>query len=258
MDRVVVVAAVLPVFGLLLFLVSAPVARWGGVVTPSRVAPPLYVGVLAAAAAVAVVDTGGQVGQLGLAVPRLGGTPTALAAVVMVVAALAGALVTYFGELWLVSRRPVRPRRPPDSGGGSSSGSAGRDGSAMQAVRSWLPNPAGFLAVGVATAVLEELLWRGYLLHGLRADIWLVPALLAQAVLFGLTHLPFGPRHMLAKTFSGLVWGLLVVGFSTVLVGLLAHLGFQVLAARRLWRQSRRRDADRGGEQRAVHHAEPV
>jgi membrane protease YdiL (CAAX protease family) len=258
MDRFVLVAAVLPGFGLLLFLVSAPLARWGRSVTPARVAPPLYVGVLAAATVLAVLHTGGQPDQFGLVAPELAGLPVALAAAAMLLAGLAGALVTYLGELWLVSRLRTRRRGGPGVAG-TPAGTPAGDGSAMRAVRSWLPNPGWFLAVGVLTAVLEELLWRGYLLTGLRDAIWLLPAVALQAALFGLNHLPFGGRHMLAKAGSGLVWGLLVVGFGSVLVGLVAHLGFQVLAARRLWRQSRRvagAVVSQGGEERAVHHAE--
>ena len=55
--------------------------------------------------------------------------------------------------------------------------------------------------------------------------------------MFGLHHISFGPRDVVAKTVSGTLWGVTALVFGSVLVPMTSHLGFQFLVARRLTRQ---------------------
>jgi membrane protease YdiL (CAAX protease family) len=243
-DRVFLVAVVLPVFGLLRAVLAAPLAGRPYWPSPDRIAPPLYVAVLAGATIGALIQIGGDPAELSL-LPSGTLAVAVLSTVAILPVGLLGGVAAYLAELWIISR-PLRGRT-----GDTVPDRSGSDNGAIRAVQTWVSNPVVFLAFGALTALFEELLWRGYLLHGLSADVGAIPALAAQAVLFGLNHVPFGPRTALAKAGSAVLWGVMVVMLDTVLVGIVAHLVFQVLAFRRLRRQSVRG----GASVHVAHHA---
>ncbi|GAA4710272.1 CPBP family intramembrane glutamic endopeptidase [Phytohabitans rumicis] len=219
MERVLYVVLLLPGTGMLLWLVCEPLAaRFADrpALRVDRLGPVAYGAVLVAVTVAACAHAGWSATELGLRAPSIVGAGLAL------VAGLAGGVGAYAGELWFMSRvhRPATQAAP-----------------AVRAARSWLSVRYGFLVLSVLTAVLEEILWRGFLIRGLRTELWLGAALAVQAVLFGLNHAPFGRRHVIAKAFSGLAWGLLAVLFGAVWAAIVAHLTFQGLVARRMWRQ---------------------
>ena len=88
----------------------------------------------------------------------------------------------------------------------------------------------------MGTAITEELLFRGALLHAVLSDVGFLPALLASAFVFGLHHVAFGVKAIISKVVAGLLWGWLVLISGTVIVSLIAHMVFQCLVWRRYQR----------------------
>lgn len=84
----------------------------------------------------------------------------------------------------------------------------------------------GYAAAVLATAAVEELLYRGLwigVLHeGLRLPAGIAVA--AAAVAYAVGHLFFGGLAVAQKTLSGTVFGLLMVGSGSLAVPLVAHL----------------------------------
>ena len=106
------------------------------------------------------------------------------------------------------------------------------DGKTTETVRNLQALPVPLL-LGLITfiVVVEEVLWRGYLI-GYAEDVLGVPravALAASALAFGINHLYFGLRNAGAKVVEGAVWGLLFV-FGGLLAPVLSHLTFNLLA----------------------------
>ena len=268
MGRLLLVVTVLPAFALLLGAVIAVGMRYGRSMTGGRaarrtverLAPVLYAGIVAAAALIAAALTGFDPRALGLwAREPLGTGGGLLLGAAVVGGAVAGA-VGYIGELMLSQR--VLTRRfagPPGAGdpavrpGGGPAAhtdtppatAAGRaaprpargEAAGMRAAGAWASSPRGLLALGLVTAVAEEVLFRGYLLTGLREAVPLGAALVLQALLFGVHHASFGLSAVPAKAVHGLVWGALTVAAGTLLPALTAHLVFQFLACRRMTRR---------------------
>jgi len=83
----------------------------------------------------------------------------------------------------------------------------------------------------VPAAVLEELIWRGYLIPALVAlwslDVWL--ALLVSSLAFGIHHAHFGLRQIGIKAVHGALWGLLVLFSASLLPAMIAHIVFNLL-----------------------------
>lgn len=100
-------------------------------------------------------------------------------------------------------------------------------------VTALLSTPAQWWVVAIGTAITEELLFRGALLHAVLADVGPLPALLASALVFGMHHVAFGVKAIIGKVIAGLLWGWLVLISGTVIVSLVAHLVFQYLVWRR-------------------------
>ncbi len=93
--------------------------------------------------------------------------------------------------------------------------------------------PVAILVVGPA-ALLEELVWRGFLPSALH-DAWglsLAPALLLSSAAFGLHHHVFGRLQVLLKMGHGLIWALLALVSGTLLPALVAHLTFNIAVLR--------------------------
>lgn len=252
MNRLLLVVAVIPLFALLLAAVIGVSVRYrlggggpaagGGRRTVERLAPALYAATVTAAAVTAAVLTGADPERLGLwqgdrlllpEAPWAAGPVVGSAVVCGAVAGAAG----YLGELFLAHRR-VRTAEAAD---GARTGAPG-----TRAAGTWAGSPGGLLALGLVTAFAEEVLFRGYLLTGLRGAVPLWAALALQAVLFGAHHASFGLRAVPAKAVHGFVWGVLTVASGSLLPAVAAHLVFQFLACRRLVRR-RPDDAGEGG-----------
>lgn len=77
--------------------------------------------------------------------------------------------------------------------------------------------------LAVQAAVTEELIFRGYLLN-LAAEVMPVGGAVAlQALLFGLSHFKQGLPGVLQNAIIGLIWGILVVVYNSLLVPIVAH-----------------------------------
>lgn len=223
MDRLLVAAAVLPAFALALLATSALTRRPGARASVAATAPLLYLLVLGVVTLAAAAQTGWSARELGLTAPGLLGLPVALALPPFVLLAASCGLAAYFGELALAAHWPKgSPLR--------------RTGPALEAVTALSRSRHTLAAVGVSTAVLEELLWRGYLLRGLMAVTGAMVAVFVQAIVFGVNHASFGPRDVVAKTLSGALWGALTLLLASVGPAIIAHLTFQGLVLRRLRR----------------------
>jgi membrane protease YdiL (CAAX protease family) len=75
--------------------------------------------------------------------------------------------------------------------------------------------------VAILPGVCEELLFRGFLLHGMRKKISDLPAIIIVGVLFGLFHLD--PYRFLPVTVLGIVFGYMVVKTGSIFTGMVAH-----------------------------------
>jgi membrane protease YdiL (CAAX protease family) len=91
-----------------------------------------------------------------------------------------------------------------------------------------------FALVAVATAVVEEALFRGAVLFEVTNSRGPLLALLAVGVIFGLHHMAFGLPAIAGKLLAGLLWGMLMLSTGVVLVPLVSHLLFQLLVYRRM------------------------
>ena len=243
MGRLLFVAALAPVFATVLALVvSTSIARGraGGRATVTAIAPLLYGGTAVVFAVVAGATVGFDPEQLGL-------WPAHRPVLLVVAISVAGVLVAvvgYLGELALADRAA------PTGAGGTPVG--------MRAVRGWATSPWALVALGATTAVAEELLFRGFLLTGLRQDLPLLAAVAVQAVLFGLHHVSFGWRAIPVKAVHALVWAGLAVGAGSLLPALVAHVVFQLLVCRRLVSRGATTSAVGGGRDERARSAAAV
>ncbi|MEE1940885.1 CPBP family intramembrane glutamic endopeptidase [Streptomyces sp. TRM 70361] len=250
MSRLLLVAAVAPAFALLLGTVIAVSVRLrtggtGARGAVERLAPVLYAGTVAAAALTAAVLAGFDPGRLGLVSGAAADGAVLAAATACGVLAGAGG---YLGELLLAHRAAAGPgpggRTGPEPPPPPRAPAAG-----TRSVGAWAAAPRALLALGLVTGLAEEVLFRGYLLTGLRGAVPLWAAVVLQAVLFGAHHASFGLRAVPAKAVHGLVWGALAAASGSLLPAVAAHLVFQVLVCRRLTRARARAEArDTGAE----------
>lgn len=77
------------------------------------------------------------------------------------------------------------------------------------------------LLVSLLPGVCEELLFRGFLLHGLRKKLSTVPAIIIVGILFGAFHLD--PYRFLPVTLLGILFGYMVLRTGSILTGMVAH-----------------------------------
>jgi membrane protease YdiL (CAAX protease family) len=96
--------------------------------------------------------------------------------------------------------------------------------------------PVRFALVAAATAVGEEVLFRGAVLHEVTVHRGPVLALVAVSVIFGLHHMSFGVPAIAGKMLGGALWGMLMLLTGVIAVPLVAHLLFQLLVYRRMAR----------------------
>lgn len=245
MIRLLLVAAVAPAFALLLGAVIAVSLRFGvggGRRAVERLAPVLYAATVTAAALLAAARTGFDPVRLGLTDrPAPSVWPVAAATAAGVLAGGAG----YFTELLLAHRAVNRPTPAPRTPRGPRHATAPAAPSAgARSLGAWTTRPRALLALGLLTALAEEVLFRGYLLTGLRGSLALWAALTLQAAVFAVHHASFGLRAVPAKALHGLVWGALAVAGGALLPAVAAHAVFQILVCRRLTRRQEGGTAD--------------
>jgi len=77
--------------------------------------------------------------------------------------------------------------------------------------------------LAVQAAVTEELIFRGYLLNLLAEVLPVGGAVVLQALLFGFSHFKQGFSGVLQSAIIGLIWGVLVVIYNSLLVAIVAH-----------------------------------
>lgn len=153
--------------------------------------------------------------------------PAGLTAAAAVVVSVAASFALYYGEAFVVRaiRRRADPRGP-------------RPAAATVSVRAGLTRRGlgrtgwVMLTALCASAVLEEMIWRGYLMTALSAgDGWrhALLAALVSAAAFGLSHVVWGPLAMAAKTVDGLVWAWLFAATGTLLWCVVSHAVFNSL-----------------------------
>lgn len=278
MNRLLLVVAVAPVFALSLGTVIAVTLRFrigGGRRAVERLAPVLYAATVTAAALLAAALTGFDPVRLGL-------TDGSAADAWSLAAATAGGVLAggagYFAELLLAHRALTDPGRVTSTPGGppSAPGRAARatdraspaadwasrvparvtaaprrpsraPSAGTRSLGTWTAEPRALLALGLLTGLAEEVLFRGYLLTGLRGSLALWAALAVQTALFAVHHASFGLRAVPAKAVHGLVWGVLTVAAGSLLPAVAAHLVFQFLVCRRLTRPRPTHPKQEGG-----------
>lgn len=164
--------------------------------------------------------------------------PPAAAAAVLVLAAGTGVLL-FCGELYASVGIRRLARSVPRLGHPLMEG-------ASPAMASMRPSFARFVPPAIMIAGAEELLWRGYLLHGSRfAWAWSAAvALVVSSASFGLNHYYFGARNVVFKTFDGAIWGLMLLASGSLWPPFVSHCAFNVCAWRRLSRGGSPADPD--------------
>ncbi|GAK61331.1 abortive infection protein [Candidatus Vecturithrix granuli] len=84
-----------------------------------------------------------------------------------------------------------------------------------------IPLAATLLLISLLPGVCEELLFRGFLLHGLRKKLSNASAIIIVGILFGAFHLD--PYRFLPVTLLGVLFGYMVVRTGSILTGMVAH-----------------------------------
>ena len=105
-----------------------------------------------------------------------------------------------------------------------------------ESVKALVNRPRIWWVVAVGTAVAEEVLFRGVVLHSMWQEYGIIPAILAGSIIFGLHHVAFGVEAIISKTGAGLLWALLTIFAGSLIPALLAHIIFQAFVWRRLRR----------------------
>jgi len=204
-------------------------ARWGGIVYLILMLAPLA-GVLWF---LRLGHAPVSAKQLGVWIPTLAPLPGWLTAALCIPLAMVLGRVLFMMELLLsVQVKRLLGRHP-----GVSAVLEGQSGQVARHV----PTLTHYLASSTPIVLVEEFLWRGFLIFFL---IWYLhlPTLAAvgvAAVSFGLNHLYFGLRNIALKTMEGLIWGLMLVSTASLLGPILSHLTFQYFVWRRLDRRAR-------------------
>jgi membrane protease YdiL (CAAX protease family) len=171
--------------------------------------------------------------QLGIWLPTLAPLPDWLAAALCIPLAMVLGRVLFMIELLL----SVQVQRLLGRHAGVS---AALEGQSSQ-LASHVPPLTHYLASSTPIVLMEEFLWRGFLIYFLIRYLHMptLPAVGVAAVSFGLNHFYFGLRNVALKTMDGLIWGFILVWTSSLLGPILSHLTFQYFVWRRLDRRAR-------------------
>jgi membrane protease YdiL (CAAX protease family) len=107
------------------------------------------------------------------------------------------------------------------------------------ALERFRPPAAVFLVLALFVVVAEEAVWRGFLIRALPryTVVPLAPAVVLAALAYGCNHYYFGLRNVAMKAFMGLVWGIVFVQTNSLLVPLVSHMTFEVIAGRQYWQR---------------------
>lgn len=223
MSPLTVAIAVIPSFGILLYVVGLVQDRSRlAVALVTRHAAIVYTTTLCAGVLVLVV--GDAFPREALVYPELSPWHVALGLALVVPCAVAPYLV----ELYLSSRLAGR-------GGPLEAGALLPDaGDSTKAVAA---SRVRFGAVAALTAVAEELLFRGAVLHSLADARGPLLAVAVTSLVFGLHHVSFGLASVLGKTVAGVAWALLMAFSGLLLVPILSHLLYQALVLHRMNRR---------------------
>ena len=84
------------------------------------------------------------------------------------------------------------------------------------------------LQVGILAPMIEEILMRGFLLHGLMVNYGKIVALFISAALFALLH--FNMVQTLSAFVCGIILGLLYLHTGSILCCMLAHMGYNLIS----------------------------
>lgn len=86
------------------------------------------------------------------------------------------------------------------------------------------------ILVIILAAVLEELIWRGYLIPALMSiwslELWL--ALFISSVAFSIHHVYFGLHQIGIKAAQGMLWGGVFLFSASLLPAIIAHIAFNL------------------------------
>ena len=106
------------------------------------------------------------------------------------------------------------------------------------------PSSISGFSLTFVIVVAEEFLWRGVLIDGSQAAWGLATgeAIALSAVAFGTYHYFFGVRNVVVKTIHGAVWAGAFVLTGSLLVPLVSHLTFNLLAFALSVPRARRRE----------------
>jgi len=93
-----------------------------------------------------------------------------------------------------------------------------------------------WIAVSLAAGFVEELTFRGYLQRQFASRLGTALAILAQAVLFGVTHGYQGLGSMLAITLFGIIFGIMAWARGSLVPGMAAHAAIDIFGGLQLFR----------------------
>jgi membrane protease YdiL (CAAX protease family) len=182
----------------------------------------------------AEAQSAGTFGAMGLQWPELWVLPAAVATPLVIAGAALIGIALYYNEL-LISialRSVVSPAMGSAIVASIMEGGSG-------SLRTHAPGFAGYMTCATLIAGVEEFLWRGYLIQVLTTEFAMsaLAAIGVSAALFGTIHAYFGVRNVFLKALDGAVWGLLLVGTSSLLAPFVSHAAFQFMVWRRLNRR---------------------
>ena len=90
-----------------------------------------------------------------------------------------------------------------------------------------------FVSIVIAAPVVEELLFRGYILDAIRARHGDVVAVLGSSVLFGLLHIE--PYVVGMATLGGLIYGFVRIKTGSLWPSIVSHMLWNFLAFLYIW-----------------------
>ena len=110
------------------------------------------------------------------------------------------------------------------------------------------PEYAAFVALSITAGVVEETIFRGWLIWYLQAWMPLTAAVLVSSAAFGLAHLYQGAAGVAKTAIIGLLLALLYLLTGSLWLPIVAHAMIDVLQGATMMELYRRRSGDEGGE----------